>query len=206
MRLFAIATALGITCLFSGCSKPPANAKASVRERVHELGSFRTPIDIALPQFRLSNQHGEVVTKDSLLGKVWVANFIFIHCAGPCPDMTASFKKIQDATADLKNLRLITISVDPQRDTQALLLKYGKEHGANFDRWSFLRGTPEEVGSLQAEGFLIGDPNEPANHSERFCLVDQRGHIRAYYDAREPLERDALVMKLRSLLGEGEDR
>lgn len=196
-RITACAAAL--LCCAIACSKQEASPTQSEDSRPL-LGSFRSPVDLPLPPFEFTDQDGRTVTRETLSGKVWIANFIFIHCAGPCPDMSAAMSKIQAESSGWKDFALLTFSVDPVRDTLPDLKAYGERYGADHKRWWFLRSTSEAVGALQAEGFKIGDPTEPANHSERFCLVDQRGHVRGYYNAREATERAALLADADKLL------
>ena len=194
-----IACAMALLCCAVACSKQEKNANPPVEDRPL-LGSFRTRVNLPLPPFDFTDQDGKSVTKETLSGKVWIANFIYIHCAGPCPDMSAAMSKIQEKSKDWKDMALLTFSVDPVRDTPVNLKEYAARYAADPARWWFLRSTEAAVLALQTEGFMIGDPNEPANHSERFSLVDQRGHIRGYYNAREADEREALLADAQRLL------
>ena len=200
--LLLICTTILMGFVVSGCGDPeqpeptPPGVDASHNGN-HE--PIRPILNWPVPNFTFKKENGRDFGLEQLRGKIWVANFIFIRCAGPCPDLTRAMGKIQATTKDIPDLHLVTFSVDPARDMEAELLEYGKKHAADFERWSFLRGTPESVASLQSEGFKLGDPSEPANHSTRFALIDRKGRIQRYYDAREETEREALLADLKEL-------
>lgn len=184
-----------------GCSRRSGSDAPPGADSRPALGGTRPVVSFPVPEFEFTSQDGEPVGRKSLLGKVWVASFVFVRCAGPCPDMTVALAKVQEATRDLPDLHMVTFTVDPERDTLEDLKRYGEKYGADFARWSFLRGPSREVGPLQTEGFKIGDHSQPANHSTRFILVDKEGNIRRYYEGREDDERAALIADIRILCG-----
>lgn len=155
-----------------------------------------------LPDFELVGDDGRPFTRDDLLGDVWVVDFIFTSCPGPCPAMSsrfAQFAKDEDFPA-----RLLSVSVDPERDTPAVLASYRDQLGAQADAWRLLTGPAERIQALAEGGFrmpvnvgketLAGMP--PLFHSGRFALVDAAGRVRGYYAyddkmAMRTLEKDA---------------
>jgi protein SCO1 len=164
------------------------------------------PLMYKLPDFSLTERSGRPVTLESLAGKVWINAFIFTYCPGPCPLITMSMEHLQEALPEADDLRLVTISVDPWRDTPERLSEYADRHGADPDRWLFLTGEAEAIYSLSVDGFKLAagkpddadiDPGHPIVHSTRLTLVDRQGRIRGYYDALdeaavERLKADAL--------------
>jgi protein SCO1 len=121
-----------------------------------------------------------------MLGRVWVADFIFTRCGGPCPLLS---QRMQALSTQLPpQIGLLTVSVDPEGDTPERIRKYAKNYGADPRRWVFLRGTPEDTYRLMYAGFrqpLSVDPGaQPearAMHSTQLVLVDRRGGIRGFY-------------------------
>lgn len=157
------------------------------------------PVLFMLEDFEAVDQGGRTFSSTSLEGRVWVADFIFTNCGGPCPKMTAAMKQLQDRTADHSDLHFVTITVDPERDTPEVLRSYAERHGADLNRWRFLRTTPEKTGRLMQEVFKVGYKDSLLNHSARFILVDQKGLVRGTYDGldvegRIDLRRDALTL------------
>jgi len=139
-------------------------------------------ISIAGPEFSLVDQDNKPVTSQSLRGKVWVAEFVFTHCAGPCRDMSTRFSKLQKEITD-PDVKFVSISVDPERDTPAELKKYGQEYAAQPGRWMFLTGDKDVIYATVRGMLLSVEPakeNSPLLHDERFVLIDADGKIRAF--------------------------
>jgi len=147
-----------------------------------------------VPDFSLTDQTEKTVTLNQLKGKVWIADFIFTNCGGTCPAMTEQMRKLQQLLP--AEVRLVSFTVDPARDTSKALAAYAAEHGASSDRWLFLTGDRQALLDLCMKGFKLpvddtsGTPVEPITHSTRFVLVDKEGEIRGYYNGTEE---DALV-------------
>lgn len=162
----------------------------------HERTPFVSPVIPILgtvPDFSFTNQTGESVTKNNLLGKIWVADFIFTRCAGPCPMITARMKTLAEKFRDNENVRFVSFSVDPVFDTPEVLSKYAAKYDADPARWHFLTGDKDEIYELSERYFHLGVGDIPAEdrealdqairHSTRFALVDSEGKIRGYYDS-----------------------
>ena len=156
--------------------------------RVHvEVESASKPGDVLfnVPVFSLVDQNNQPVTDQTLRGKPWIAAFIFTNCAGPCPMMSANMAKLQKRVPH-PDLKLVSFTVDPQRDTPAVLKQYAQNFNADESRWSFLTGSSEAMAGV-AKGMLL--PFMPASgdaditHSTKFLLVDQAGGVRGIYSA-----------------------
>lgn len=158
--------------------------------------------------FTLLDQSGATVTRDSLLGRTAIVGFIFTRCTGPCPLITANMKKIHDQIAG-DDIRLVTISVDPEYDTPEVLAEYARNIGANVERWKFLTGPTAEVQRLSEKSFLLPiekDSSRPVGesitHRTYLTVVDKTGHVRGYYDGEGPAGLDAAVKRARFLAHE----
>ena len=157
-----------------------------------------------VPDFSLTDQSDRNITLTDLKGQVWVADFIFTNCAGACPMMTDKMRKLQDALP--AEVRMVSITVDPSRDTPKALAAYAAERGATPDRWLFLTGDKQALHDLCIKGFKLpldetgGTAAEPIAHSTRFVLVDQQGDIRGYYDATDEEALNQLAGDAKSLL------
>jgi protein SCO1/2 len=136
--------------------------------------------------FAAVDQNGVGVTQESLKGKAWVASFVFTNCQGPCPVITRRMKEIQDQVADLPDVRLVSFSVDPARDTPEVLHAYAALHGAVSGRWHFLTGEPEAQLAVVQQGFLTAvqpvEGTDQVIHGTMLALVDKSGEIRGFYD------------------------
>src|ERR1700678_3267624 len=78
-----------------------------------------------LPQFDLVAQNGQPFPSQALAGKIWVADFIYTTCPGPCPRMTSQMREVQDAVLkiphDIGDVRLVSFTIDPAEDTPPVL-------------------------------------------------------------------------------------
>ena len=164
-----------------------------------------------LPAFELIERSQAPLRLDDLRGKVWVADFMYTSCVEICPLQSAEMARLQAAFADYRDLRLVSISVDPARDTPAVLSDYAEKFQADPGRWLFATGEPEAVARLAQEGFRLSaasfvqgdDADYTFIHSNRFVLVDRQGRIRGYYRSTDAdhllrLRRD-LTMLLRQV-------
>jgi protein SCO1 len=144
-----------------------------------------------IPDFTLTERSGQVFSKSDLAGKIWVANFIFTSCHGPCPIISSRFQELQSMLDRTENVRLVSFSVDPATDTPEVLTNYSKRFLANPDRWVFLTGEPAPMHKLIIEGFLLPVTENPTDkvdlygrylHSSKLLLIDGTGTVRGIYD------------------------
>ena len=148
-----------------------------------------------VPAFSLVDSAGRTFGNAEMEGEVWVANFIFTRCASICPLLTASMARLDDRYREngIEDVKLISVTVDPEYDTPEILRAYGAEHGIDPDRWTLLTGPPEAVHDLVVGGFktVMGDRVESEAglidiaHTGRFALIDRNGGIRGYYGVDE---------------------
>ena len=172
------------------------------------------PTPKPIPTFDLVTSKGAKFTRDDLVGKVWVADFVFSTCPESCPSMTRRMARLQDRIlADpflTKHVRLVSFSVDPEVDKPEVLRAYAEQEGADDEIWKFVTGDAGAVPDLSQRGFgLAAFPNpefdtNPAaprvSHSDRFVLVDHEARVRAYIPLRFATELvDELVDYVRSL-------
>jgi len=157
-----------------------------------------------LPGFSLTDQTDKTVTLADLKGKVWIADFIFTNCGGTCPMMTDKMRKLEQVLP--AEIYMLSITVDPDRDTAKALAAYAAEQGATRARWLFLTGDKQALYDLCMRGFKLPlDPSsgttlEPIAHSTRFVLVDKNAEIRGYYSATEEGDIQRLTVDAMSLL------
>ena len=156
----------------------------------------------AVPRFQLTAQSGQQFDSSVLNGKIWVADFIFTHCPGPCPRMTSQMHQIQQATWKMPEVKLVSFTVDPARDTPAVLASYAHEHHASEEHWYFLTGPQPALQRLGKDVFKLNNVDGTLQHSTRFALVDAESHIRGYYDTSEPGSIPKLVADIHLLARE----
>jgi len=151
-----------------------------------------------VPDFELVDQDGRPFRSgEQLRGRIWVADFFFTTCNGPCPRMSALMRRVQDATAAFDDVRLVSFTVDPKTDTPAVLKEYGKRFRQNPQRWFLLTGDPETLRRLGADVFYLGGMGP--EHGTRFALVDRKMRLRAYYETTDSSCVEQVVADIRKL-------
>ena len=142
-------------------------------------GQKPLPVLGDVPAFQLTDHLGRTFSSSALAGHVWVADFVFTNCEGPCPRMSSHMHALQEKTDPA--VRLISFTVDPKRDTPPVLAEYAKKFGNDSTRWLMLTGEVATLNMLDQDAFKLGTIGDEIEHSTRFALVDQKGHIRGYY-------------------------
>ncbi len=174
---------------------------ATMREEVRMINSPPPPMThIVVPEFSLTRHDGEPFGLTNLKGKVWIADFIFTRCAGPCPKMTQRMASLQTVLAGYDNVAFVSFSVDPQHDTPEVLTNYAKHFSSDLKNWSFLTGDRDAIFDLCLRGFRLSVSEDPDAdyddmiiHSTKFALVDEDGKIRGYYEGSEDADITRLV-------------
>jgi protein SCO1/2 len=155
---------------------------AALRQRT--VSSYGT-----VPSFQLTNQNGQPFGSAQLSGKIWIADFIYTTCPGPCPMISSRMSELQKPL-EKTDVHLVSFSVDPEKDTPEVLRRYAERLQAEPVRWDFLTGPKSAIYNLSHDGFklAISDGSDAQGipvHSTRIVLVDRHSQIRGYYDATE---------------------
>lgn len=144
-----------------------------------------------IEDFTFTNCDGRTITKADLLGKPWAVCFVFTKCLGPCPIVTRQMKQLQDRLKEV-DVRLVTLTVDPFRDTPEALLAYARLNGADLSKWLFLSGDQHEIyrliqGSFRMPVQEVNDPGRKEGyefiHSTNVMLVDAQGVVQRKFNA-----------------------
>jgi protein SCO1/2 len=159
-----------------------------------------------VPAFQLTNQNGQPFGSGQLDGKIWIADFVYTTCPGPCPMISGRMSELQKPL-EKSDVHLVSFSVDPEKDTPAILRSYAAKLQAEPGRWDFLTGAKSAIYKLSHDGFklAVADGNDAQGlpvHSTRMVLVDRHGQIRGYYDATEPDVITKLIADTHHLLRE----
>ncbi len=165
-----------------------------------------------VPAFSLVERSGKPLSSRDLLGRPWVADFIFTRCQGICPVLSGRMADLLGRLEDqgITDTIAVSFSVDPEHDDPATLRAYAKRFGADPERWLFLTGDLAHVEDLVRHGFRLSmaalpeeqrrTAPEPITHSDRFVLVDDQLRIRGYYHGSDDeglaqLERDLAAIR-----------
>jgi len=136
------------------------------------------PEDRLIEPFTLTASNGESFETSALDGKVWVASFFFTACPSVC-------KKLNERVAILQrefegqDVRFVSITCDPENDTELALQNYADAFQANPEVWKFLRGDVKETERIAMDVFGVGFAEQ--THSDRMLVVDRTGMLRGTY-------------------------
>ena len=154
---------------------------------VTRLASRTLPNNGIVPHFQLTDQNSQSFGSEQLRGKIWIADFIFTTCPGPCPMISSRMSETQKPLRE-SDVELVSFSVDPEHDTPAVLRDYAARLNAQPGRWHFLTGDKGVIYRLSIDGFKLAAAENGATgpiHSTRMVLVDRDGVIRGYYDGTD---------------------
>lgn len=184
---------------------PPRYYADSVIEKVVDGKQISDTVWHKVRNITLTNQLGKTVSLDSIQNKVLVIDFFFTRCPSICPGMTRSMKRLQDMmrskdprkVIDTALAHLLSFSIDPRRDSPAVLKQYADKYGVDHDRWWMLTGDLKEIYDFGIREMKLGiiDGNgidTLFNHSPKFVLLDKDRVVRGYYDGLD----SAQVLKL----------
>lgn len=166
-----------------------------------------------VPDFTFVNQFGDTVTEKDYEGDMMVVDFFFSTCPTICPVMSNHMAALQFELDEehFSNVKLLSHTVNPEHDTPEVLLEYGEDHDADFEKWTFLTGEKQAIYEQGVNGYMLPaqeDALAPGGflHSEQFVLVDENRHIRGYYDGTELAEIRRLIKDIKMLIKESNEQ
>ena len=145
----------------------------------------------SIDEFSFINQNNDTITKDSLTGSIYVANFFFTSCPSICPIMTKNMSYLQDKLSVYPDIRFLSHTVDPDNDTPEKLHSYvnlmqQKNISIDLSNWDFLTGDKDKLYQTAANYFVNASTDSLAPggflHSEYFILIDKQGRVRSGID------------------------
>jgi cytochrome oxidase Cu insertion factor (SCO1/SenC/PrrC family) len=150
---------------------------------------------------RLRDQDDRPFDLTAVRGKVVLLNFVFTGCAATCPTQTRELAALQEAlpTSLRRDVRFVSVSVDPLGDTPAALRAYGRSAGADFSSWTFATGRPQDIERLGERLRLFRDgavPGRPEDHTTALWLLDGDGRLMQRY---VDVDRPRLIQDLRQV-------
>lgn len=168
--------------------------------------------DLLIPPFAMTAQDGSSVTSDAFKGHVTVLDFTFTRCTLICPKMTGTMFELTQRLRE-PSVQFISISVDPEHDTPAVLAEKAKAFDASGPRWRFLCGEKAAVYSMLREGLKFGIKENPPialpdgttapdiRHPAHFVLVGPDGRVLGMYDSNDEEAVGRLEKRARAVAG-----
>jgi protein SCO1/2 len=192
---------LGLALTLLAGPAPVAGHRATEAGRLPRIGPAA--------DFTLRTQDDGRLGLRDLRGKVVVVTFVYASCTDTCPILTAKLAALQEPLgADLgAHVVFVAITVDPKRDTPAVLREYARHHGVRPPGWVFLTGTPAEI-NVVARGYGVyarRAPGGDVDHTFLTSIVDRSGVLRVQYLGVR-FDPGEFLGDLRSVLREGETK
>ncbi|MFT4539943.1 MAG: protein SCO1/2 [Planctomycetota bacterium] len=179
----------------------------------------------AIPDFSFIDADERAWTRADLLGEPWVMVLFFTSCSGPCPRLSADVRSLlHDQLADT-DVRIVSLSVDPEYDRPEVLREYAQSYEADPERWVFLTGDENEIHGFIRNGLKLGvgrPAPEPLGveqeaaaeaattdgemiarlaermqmtHSTRLVAVDPEGVIAGWYECGDDVTQNRSVVE-----------
>jgi protein SCO1/2 len=152
-------------------------AADQAEERLPTLGTA--------PDFALTSQDGKEVRLADFRGKVVAVTFIYTSCPDVCPLLTNKMAQVKDELGpDFgTQVAFVSITVDPEHDTPAVLKEYAATFDADLHGWSFLTGDPAAIVEVAHRfGAAVVKPaQDQVDHTLLTTLVDRQGVMRVQY-------------------------
>ena len=157
-----------------------------------------------IPAFKFTDQFGRVFSEKSLEGNIYVADFFFTTCKTICPRMSRQMWRVQNKFEKDADVKIISVTVDPETDSVPVLAAYAQSYNAVKDKWFFLTGDKTQTYELARNGFFLAaiqgtKSPEEFNHSEQLVLIDKDRRIRGYYDGTDDMEVNKLLDEIQVL-------
>jgi protein SCO1 len=175
----ALLALLLAVALLAGPALVPAH------ETGHAQPEQRLPTIGAAPDFTLTSQDGAAVRLGDFRGKVVAVSFIYTSCPDVCPMLSDKLARVQDALGPDFGTKIafLSITVDPEHDTPAVLKEYAELLDADLAGWSFLTGEPAAVREVaQRYGVAVAPAADgQVDHTLLTTLIDRHGTMRVQY-------------------------
>ena len=190
-----------------GCKKRDDGPFVMMSPPPSENASATLPRHWTIPDFTLTERSGQPGTLADLRGKIWVADFFYTSCPGTCPMLSSRLTALQEKFGANPDVRLVSISTDPAKDTPEVLRQYAAKFKAG-PHWLFFTGDKAAIFDLANKGFKLSvteerNNPEPVTHSTKLVLIDRSGTVRGFYEgAGETDDTARLSADLQRLLAE----
>jgi protein SCO1 len=162
----------------------------------------------SIAPFQFVDQDSAFITKETVNGKIYVADFFFTSCRTICPIMKTQMLRVYEVTKNMDDVVLLSHTIDPEYDTVALLHDFAERLGVESSKWHFVTGQKDSIYKIAQTSYFataMEDKTEPDGfiHSGAFLLIDRKGHIRAKYDGTKEVEVNKLIADIKRLRREG---
>ena len=186
--------AIGLAAGFAACGIGLAAASVWMTDG---LSPGVTGASLIGGPFTLIDQDGRTVTDKTFAGQPFLVFFGYTHCPDVCPTTLADLTQVFEDLGQSKPARALFVTVDPERDTPAVL----KSYLSSFDpRITGMTGTPEAVAAAEkayrvyAQKIPTKDGSYTMDHTAVVYLMDRNGHFVQALDLGQPSAKTAALL------------
>lgn len=214
MKAIQLCISVIVIAGFFSCAAPPADEPEVEVTPIPRLAKYFPEISASgdttgyfhLPTDQFVNQYGDTIDTKQAQGKISVTQFFFSSCEGICPIMSGNMSSVQKAFAGNTEVRLLSFSVDPERDSVPALKKYADRFHCDSLQWMLFTGEKKKIYDHARYGYRLpaiepGDGGEEDFiHSDMLVLVDRESVIRGYYVGTDTAQVRMLIEDVNTLL------
>jgi len=204
-------TIICISFLLSGCVDAPPPKVQVLGQKLVQKHTVKGQVEYdtvtaTIPPFQFIDQDGKIVDSNTVAGKIYVVDFFFTHCPSICPKMKAEMHKVYEKYKGSNDFLILSHSIDPVRDSVAVLKNYANKLNIDSNKWHFLTGNKDSIYAI-ADRYLESakEDKDAAGgfvHDGNFILVDSHRRIRGYYDGTTDIGTDKLIADIEIVLHE----
>lgn len=160
-----------------------------------------------VPDFSLTDQNSKKVALSDFKGKVVLVTFLYTQCPYPekCPMLAQKLGKTRDLLDQVESAKgqfqVVSITLDPKRDTPEALKKYAQGQDEDATNWTFMTGKASEVNKVASLfGVIYYTEKGVIDHNMRTAVIDRKGKLSKLFTGNDwkPGEVAALVRDLAS--------
>lgn len=192
---------IAIVLLFGCGPQPSQNPLPIYGEK--DISSVGLEVDHTIPEFSFQNQNGKEITLKDYKGKVFIADFFFTTCPTICPIMTDQLARVQKELKG-EDYKILSHTVNPEFDTENVLLDYANNKSADLSNWDFVTGKKYKIYRQAAEYLIVAAQDTTQEiefvHSEKLVLIDKKGRVRGSYDGTNTEAVDQLIIDTKWLI------
>lgn len=154
-----------------------------------------------VPDFSLTSLHSRQFTASDLEGDITVVHFFETTCP-QCGEISSQLVRLQEGFEEYPEVKIVSITVEPERDSVAVLQQYADTYGAKEGKWFVLTGDRQEILSLAKQGFNVPVGKQRVLVTENLMLLDKDRKVRGIYKGTDEKEIERLFTEINVLRDE----
>ena len=154
-----------------------------------------------VPDFSLVSGQGGRFTALDLEDHITVVHF-FDTASPELQEISSQLVRLQEKFEEYPEVEIVSISIDPEHDSAAVLQQYAATYGAKEDKWYVLTGDRQEINELAQEGFMLPLGKQRVLVTDRLMLLDKDKKVRGIYKGTDEKEIERLVTEINVLRDE----